>query len=268
LRNWGLVSLLWLQRVKVLKGLRNKTHENYSGHCIIYPIYLSRSPNTPDRFQFQRMPKHHQQVFTFPSCYMARFLTHVTWAGIEEWGENNCDRRRATGLLRGSGPFHNTLCSRLVSSNRSHKTKPDQTISRRYKEGFPLHHKQLWVSLLSSCIRSISAVFKIFLPVTLSFSILFPFPPPLCLSCLKRWIGGISTCPCQDFATRGRGSRRPLILTGYTACRPCSCGGAERFCTPALPPLSRPGSWVRSPSFPRLQETWVRERWHNVGIHF
>lgn len=55
---------------------------------------------------------------------------------------------------------------------------------------------------------------------------------------------------------------RSLTLTGYTACQPCSLGGAERFCTPSPPPPFCPGSSVRSPSFPRLRETSVSQKLH------
>ena len=53
-----------------------------------------------------------------------------------------------------------------------------------------------------------------------------------------------------------------LTLTGYTACQPCSLGGAERFCTPSPPPPSCPGSSVRSPGSPRLWETCVSQKLH------
>lgn len=69
---------------------------------------------------------------------------------------------------------------------------------------------------------------------------------------------------CRDFSlqTAGKQELRSLTLTGYTACQPCSLGGAERFCTPSQPPPFCPGSSVRSPSFPRLRETSVSQKLH------
>ena len=43
-------------------------------------------------------------------------------------------------------------------------------------------------------------------------------------------------------------------LTGYTACRPCSCGSTGRSGRPARPPPSCPGSSGRFQGYPTLTE--------------
>lgn len=136
----------------------------------------------------------------------------------------------------------------------------NQISSRRYKE-----HKFISslsrpcitlisasLSLPSSCIRSIFVLASLS-SSCLSLSLLF-LSLPLQSQVMD---GGNQNGFVSGLCKREEGELASLSLTGYTACQPCCLGGAERFCTPSPPPPSCPGSSVRSPSFPRLQETCV-----------
>lgn len=126
-------------------------------------------------------------------------------------------------------------------------------------EGTKRHrgHRNL-IKLSQTCIISNSACY--FHPSSHTRSISVTSVSSSSLSfCFPR-LGGLTSAgrseSSQDLTKRRK--LKSQTLTGCTACQPCSRGAAERFCTPFPPPLSCPGSSVRSPSFPRLRKTYVR----------
>lgn len=183
------------------------------------------------------------------------------------WGFGTSDtlsRRIGSGFVFSQRPCKPRLIKSAAESTKSRK--------RRMKL-FPLCRTLASHLLCSSCVRSISVS-----PPCLSLAVFALYPLSIYLS-LAAFFLSSSGCRLKWRMERSRNSlvsrlrkqeeveRASLRLTGYTACQPCSLGSGERFCTPSPPPPSCPGSSVRSPSFPRLQETDVSQKLHSVGFH-